>query len=287
MWAFTGGCHYAQECDRYLSNCGQCPQLQSRHHRDLSHWIWQRKAKAWKNTNLTIVTPSVWLGQCAKASALFQNHRVEVIPNGLDTTRYQPIDRTIVRKILGLPLDKQLILSGSLQSTSDQRKGFHLLQPALQSLSQAGWGDRAEVVIMGASKPATPVDIGFKVHYLGTLGDDISLAMLYAAADVFAAPSVQDNLPNTVMEAISCGTPCVAFNIGGMPDMIEHQQNGYLARPYEIHDFAQGLAWVLAEPSRHQHLCARSREKAEQEFSLHHQANRYTSLFTDLLHQSQ
>jgi glycosyltransferase involved in cell wall biosynthesis len=287
MWAFTGGCHYSQECDRYTTSCGQCPQLQSHRHHDLSHWIWRRKSNSWKNANLTIVTPSVWLSQCAKASALFQNQRIEVIPNGLDITRYQPIDRVTARKILGLPLNKQLILSGALQSTSDQRKGFHLLQPALQALSQAGWCDRAEIVIMGASKPATPVELGLKVHYLGTLGDDISLAMLYAAVDVFAAPSVQDNLPNTVMEAIACGTPCVAFNIGGMPDMIEHQQNGYLARPYDIADFAQGLAWVLAEPSRHQHLCVRSREKAEQEFSLHHQANRYASLFTELLHQSQ
>jgi glycosyltransferase involved in cell wall biosynthesis len=287
MWPFTGGCHYSQECDRYTTSCGECPQLQSHRHHDLSSWIWRRKANAWRDTNLTIVTPSVWLSQCAKASALFQNRRVEVIPNGLDITRYQPIDRSAARKILGLPLDKQLILSGSLQSTSDQRKGFHLLQPALKALSQAGWGNRTELVIIGASKPEIPIELGLKVHYLGTLGDDISLAMLYAAVDVFAAPSVQDNLPNTVMEAIACGTPCVAFNIGGMPDMIEHQKNGYLARPYEINDFAQGLAWVLDDPCRYQNLRFKSREKAEQEFSLHHHASRYASLFTELLRQSQ
>jgi glycosyltransferase involved in cell wall biosynthesis len=283
MWSFTGGCHYNQDCDRYTTGCGQCPQIQSQRDRDLSDWVWKRKAKAWKNLDLTIVTPSVWLGQCAKASALFRDLRIEVIPYGLDTTRYKPMDRTIARQILGLPLDKQLILAGALQATSDQRKGFHLLQPALTQLSQAGWGDRAELVIFGASKPKIPIDFGLKAHYMGTLGDDISLAMLYAAADVFVAPSVQDNLPNTVMEAIACGTPCVAFNIGGMPDMIDHQDSGYLARPYESADFAQGIVWVLEDADRHQKLCHQARQKAERSFPLDRQAERYNALFSELL----
>jgi glycosyltransferase involved in cell wall biosynthesis len=283
MWSFTGGCHYNQDCDRYKTGCGQCPQIQSQRDRDLSDWVWKRKAKAWKNLDLTIVTPSVWLGQCAKASALFRDVRIEVIPYGLDTTRYKPMDRTIARQILGLPLDKQLILAGALQATSDQRKGFHLLQPALTQLSQAGWGDRAELVIFGASKPKVPIDFGLKAHYMGTLGDDISLAMLYAAADVFVAPSVQDNLPNTVMESIACGTPCVAFNIGGMPDMIDHQSNGYLARPYESGDFAQGIVWILEDADRYQKLCHQARQKAEQSFPLDRQAKRYNALFSELL----
>jgi glycosyltransferase involved in cell wall biosynthesis len=287
MWSFTGGCHYNQDCDRYRIGCGQCPQIQSQRDRDLSDWVWKRKAKAWKDLDLTIVTPSVWLGQCAKASALFRDLRIEVIPYGLDTARYKPMDRTIARQILGLPLDKQLILAGALQATSDSRKGFHLLQPALTQLSQAGWGDRAELVIFGASKPKLPIDFGLNVHYMGTLGDDISLAMLYAAADVFVAPSVQDNLPNTVMEAIACGTPCVAFDIGGMPDMIDHQLNGYVARPYESADFAQGINWVLEDADRHQKLCHQARQKAEQAFTLNRQAERYHALFSELLNRSE
>jgi glycosyltransferase involved in cell wall biosynthesis len=287
MWSFTGGCHYNQACDRYTMSCGQCPQIESQRDGDLSNWIWQRKAKAWKNLDLTIVTPSVWLSQCAKASALFQNLRIEVIPYGLDTTRYRPMDRSIARQILGLPSDQRLILAGALQATSDQRKGIHLLQPALTQLSQSGWGDRTELVIFGASKPTTAVDFGLNVHYMGTLGDDISLAMLYAAADVFVAPSVQDNLPNTVMESMACGTPCVAFNIGGMPDMIDHRYNGYLARPYESADFAQGIAWVLEDADRHQKLCHQARQKTEQAFTLNRQADCYQSLFSELLNRSE
>ena len=279
MWAFTGGCHYNQECDRYTESCGVCPQLGSKRNWDLSRWVWRRKAKAWKNLNLTIVTPSVWLAKCAKESSLFKDKQVEVIPYGLDLNTYRPIDKKLARELLKLPQDKQLILFLSLRATSDSRKGFHLLQPALQELSQAGWKEKLEIIVVGASRPEKPPELGFKSHYLGILKDDMTLALAYSAADVFIAPSVQDNLPNTVLEAISCGTPCVAFKIGGMPDMIEHQQNGYLAQPYKIEDFARGINWVLENEARHQKLSHRAREKAEQEFALEIQAHCYASLF--------
>ena len=282
MWAFTGGCHYSWDCDRYTASCGACPQLGSDKNWDLSRWVWQRKAKAWKNSNLTIVTLSSWLAKCAKSSSLFQNSRIELIPNGLDTEKYRPINQKVAREILRLPEDKQLILFGSLQATSDKRKGFHLLQTALQNLSQSGWQDKLELVIFGASQPENPPEFGFKAHYLGTFSDDLSLALLYSAADVFVLPSVEDNLPNTVMEAIACGTPCVAFKIGGMSDMIEHQKNGYLAQPYQIEDLAQGIAWVLENEDRYQKLSHRAREKAEQEFTQDLQAQRYLSLFSEL-----
>jgi glycosyltransferase involved in cell wall biosynthesis len=156
------------------------------------------------------------------------------------------------------------------------------LQPALQGLSKSKWQNRLELVVFGSAQPENAPDLGFKTHYLGTLSDDLSLALVYSAADVFVLPSTQDNLPNTVLEAIACGTPCVAFNIGGMPDMIEHQKNGYLAQPYKIEDLAQGIAWVLENEERHQKLSHRSREKVEQEFTLELQAYRYLSLFKEV-----
>ena len=281
MWAFTGGCHYNEECDRYTQSCGNCPQLKSKSTHDLSHWVWQRKAKAWQNLNLTVVTPSKWLADCAKASSLFKNIPIEVIPNGIDTEKYRPINKQIARELLKLPQDKQLILFGSMKATSDRRKGFHLLQPALQSLIQSSWYNQLELVVFGSSQSDNH-NLGVKVHYLGQLNDDISIALAYAAADVFVLPSVQDNLPNTIMEAIACGTPCVAFNIGGMPDLIEHQQNGYLAEAFKSEDLAKGIAWVL-EKERHQKLCINARKKAEQEFTQQQQASRYLSLFEQIL----
>ncbi|MBW4668520.1 MAG: glycosyltransferase family 4 protein [Cyanomargarita calcarea GSE-NOS-MK-12-04C] len=282
MWAFTGGCHYNQECDRYTKSCGACPQLGSSKDGDLSRWVFQRKAKAWRNLNLTVVTPSLWLGNCARKSPLFQNYRIEVIPNGLDTAIYKPLSKQVARELLNLPQDKQLVVFGALQANSDSRKGLHLLQPALVNLSQSGLRDRLEIVIFGCNTPEVPPEFGFKSHYLGTLRDDLSLALIYSAADVFIAPSTQENLANTVMESLACGTPCVAFNIGGMPDMIEHQKNGYLAQPYKIEDLAKGIAWVLENPERHQKLAENARTKVEQEFTLEIQARRYKSLFDEI-----
>ncbi|MGD1871909.1 MAG: glycosyltransferase family 4 protein [Mastigocoleus sp.] len=288
MWAFTGGCHYNQDCFNYKASCGSCPQLHSRKNNstknsDLSRWIWKRKAKAWKNLELTIVTPSQWLAKCAKESSLFKDKQVEIIPYGLDLSKYTKFDKQIARRLLNLPQDKKIILFGALKATSDGRKGLHHLQPALKKLSDSGSIENLELAIFGASKPENPVDFGFKSHYLGTLNDDLTLALAYSAADVFVAPSVQDNLPNTVMEAIACGTPCVAFDIGGMPDMIEHQQNGYLAQAFKEEDLAQGIAWILESKDRYLKLSYRAREKAEQEFPLEKQATRYLSLFQSIL----
>lgn len=282
MWAFTGGCHYTEGCDRYTTSCGQCPQLNSHKDQDLSRWVWQRKAKAWAGLNLTVVTPSQWMSDCARSSSLFQNIRVEIIPYGLDIQRYKPIQRTVAREILNLPQDKRLILFGSM-NPDDSRKGLRFLQQALTRLGETGWQDKAELVILGGSGSNHLLDAKFKVHPIGRLSDDISLALVYAAADVFAAPSTEDNLPNTVMEALACATPCVAFKIGGMPDMIEHQRNGYLAQPYEVEDLARGIAWILGDQERHQSLCDRARQKTEQEFTLEQQGHRYLSLYDEIL----
>ena len=287
MWPFTGGCHYDQNCGRYVESCGACPLLKSNKNYDLSRWIWQRKSQAWKNLDLTIVTPSEWLAKCASSSSLFRNSRVEVIPNGLDLRTYKPIDRQVVRSLLNLPQDKHLVLFGAIKATSDRRKGFHLLNPALQRLCQSGWQDKIELIVVGASQPDNQVDLGFKTHYLGKLSDDISLAQVYAAADIFVAPSLQDNLPNTVVEAIACGTPCAAFKIGGMAEIIEHQQNGYLAQPFESQDLARGIAWILENEERHRQLCTRARAKAEQEFTQELQARRYDSLYSELVSHNQ
>jgi glycosyltransferase involved in cell wall biosynthesis len=288
MYPFTGGCHYSQDCDLYTAACGACPQLQSSRQQDVSRWIWHRKAKSWRSIDLTLVAPSQWLANCARSSSLFRNHRIEVIPNGIDTQIYKPVDRTVARHLLNLPQDRQLILFTATKATSDRRKGFHLLQTALQHLSQTPWRERVEAIVVGAGQPpesSPTLSTGIRTHYLGKLSDDISLALVYAAADVFVAPSTQDNLPNTVLEAIACGTPCVAFKIGGMPDLIDHQQNGYLAQPFQIEEFAEGIVWILADRERHRQLAIAARHKAEQEFSQELQARRYHDLFQQIVHQ--
>ena len=280
-WPFTGGCHIPFECIRYRQCCGKCPTLGSTNDNDISRWIWRRKKKAWRDLNLTIVTPSRWLANCAKASSLFHNIRIEVIPNGLDLKVFKPMNKRVARERLNLVVDKKIILFGAISAVHDRNKGFHFLHQALQMISKK-YPDEYEVLIFGSTEPSEPPNFGFKTHYLGYLQGDASLAWLYSAADVFISPSIQENLPYTVMESLACGTPCVAFNIGGMPDLIEHEQNGYLAKPFEPEDIARGISWVLENGDRWKMLSQKARRKVENEFSLEIIANRYAKLYQEI-----
>ena len=281
MWAFTGGCHYSDGCDRFQQDWGNCSQLNGSSKNDLSRSILRRKKKAWAGLDITIVTPSNWLAECAKESSLFKGRRIEVIHNGLDLNLFKSIDKTTAREIWDLPINKKLILFGAMNATSDRRKGFDLLYEGLKQLA-VKWSDKAELVVFGASEPENPPDFGLPVHYLGLLHDDVSLALLYSAADVMVTPSRQDNLPNIVVEPLACGTPVVAFNIGGMPDMIEHQINGYLAKSFDTSDLAAGINWVLSDENRHKELCIKAREKAVACFDIEKVVKQYESLYQEI-----
>ena len=284
MWPFTGGCHYAQDCDRYTQSCGACPQLNSQSLQDLSHQIWQRKAKAWRDINLTLVAPSHWFAEVMGSSSLFQNRRIEVIPHGIDLEQYRPLNPSFARDVLKLPQNKLLVLFGASSGvTNDPRKGFHLLQAALQQLSQNEWADQLEIVIFGINTPPIPPNLGFPTHYIGKLRDEVSLVLTYSAADVMVVPSLQESFGQTASESLACGTPVVAFDATGLKDIVDHQKNGYLAQPYCAEDLAKGIAWVLQNSDHRQTLIANAREKAVQAFSLHLQAQRYEALFQDLL----
>ncbi|MCC6454902.1 MAG: glycosyltransferase family 4 protein [Caldilineaceae bacterium] len=283
MWPLTGGCHYSGECTKYTTHCGACPQLVSARDRDLSHWVWQTKQSHWQPLNFTVVTPSRWLADCARQSTLFHRQRIEVIPNGLDTTIYRPLARAEARAQLGLPQEAKLLLFGAMNSTADRRKGYHLLLPALHRLAHEQTLADLQLVVVGADRSDDAAMPPIPIHYTGYVTDEHKLAALYAAADLFVAPSLEDNLPNTVMEALACGTPSVAFRIGGVPDMIEHQGNGYLAAPFEVDDLARGMAWVLADDERHRKLAQRARARVMEEFTLRHSAAQYQALYSELL----
>jgi len=278
-WPFTGGCHYFYNCDKYIYNCGACPQLGSSLKNDLSKREWKKKNKNWRNLNLVIVTPSNWLAKHAKKSSLFSKFRIEVIPNGLDLSIYKPIDKQFARKVLNLPLDKKIVLFGAINSTSNERKGFKYLKKAIEILSKKPLRRDVELVIFGTSN--CTYDLGLKINCLGKISDEITLALVYSAADVFVAPSIQDNLPNTVMEALACGTPCVAFNIGGMPDMIDHNENGYLAQPFDSVDLANGIEKILSEDS--ERFLVNTRKKVEENFEITKVARRYYLLYQEVL----
>ncbi len=282
-WPFTGGCFLPPDCTRYRDSCGKCPVLGSSREKDLSRRVWERKRAAWQNLNLTIVAPSRWMGGRARGSSLFRDTRIEVIPNGLDVNRYRPFDKRAAREFLDLPQDKRLILFGAKDATQDRNKGFHLFIQALHRLSASGWRDRFEVVLFGSPALDLSPDMRFKVHSLGWQNDEVSLARLYSAADVFVFPSLQETLGYAAMEAMACETPCVAFDQGGVPDLIDHEQNGYLARPFEPADLARGIAWVLEDDRRRGGLSERARGKVEREFAMEKVAARHRELYREIL----
>ena len=249
-WAFTGGCHVPGNCQGYKERCGGCPQLGSQHAWDLSRWVWNRKRKFWRGIPLTIVTPSRWLADCARSSSLLGDRRIEVIPNGIDVNQYRPVEKQEARAILGLPQEQKLVLFSAMNATCDMNKGFPYLEAALRRLFEDGWHERMELMVVGQSTPSTPVNTGVPHRFLGVLRDEISMRLAYSAADVTVMVSAQENLPNSIMESLACGTPVVAFNVGGVPHLVEHQVNGYLAQPFSIDDLSAGLSFVLSDEER-------------------------------------
>jgi len=282
MWPLTGGCHYSDDCERFQQECGNCPQLIRSSKNDLSRSVFRRKKRAWSSLNITIVTPSKWLAECVKSSNLFKDHRTQVIHNGLNLNLFKPIDKLFARKIWGLPIDKKLILFGAINATSDHRKGFDLLFESLKKLA-ADWSGKIDLVVFGDSEPKDPPHFGLPIHYLGHLHDDVSLALLYAATDVMITPSRQDNLPNIVVESLACGTPVAAFDIGGIPDIIDHKRNGYLAQPFNPRDLAIGIDWILSDKTRHNDLCIKAREKTVEYFDIEKVARQYADLYRDIV----
>jgi glycosyltransferase involved in cell wall biosynthesis len=280
-WAFTGGCHVPYDCKKYQQSCGACPILGSSSEHDLSRRTWLRKKKAWRNLDLTVVAPSHWLADCARSSSLFRETRIEVIHNGLDTQLFQPRNKEAARERLGLPNDKKIILFGAVRANTDRNKGFHLLQPALQTLSKSLPGTLA--VVFSSFESGDSHDLGMPVVCLGEINDDNLLASIYSAADVFVVPSLQESFCQTASEAMACGTPVVAFGATGLLDVVEHQRCGYLAQPYDTEDLAHGIAWVLEDNDRQSELSLIARQKVKTEFSLRKAADHYITLYRELL----
>lgn len=279
MWAFSGGCHYDEECGKYNKYCSSCPVLGSSNSKDLSYKIFTRKEKSYfKIKDLTIIGLSQWLTHCAQSSHLFQKRHVVNLPNPINSSKMCPIDKNIAKEILGISKEKKLLLFGAVGINSDPRKGFQELLKSLNSLKIPN----IEIMIFGAATPSNPINDKFTVHYTGHLVDDLSLRIIYSAANVVIVPSLQENLSNVVMEALSCATPVVAFNIGGNSDMIEHQKNGYLANPFDTDDLAFGIDWVI-ENEQYDSLCLKAREKVLNNFDSKIVVNKYLTLYQEIL----
>jgi glycosyltransferase involved in cell wall biosynthesis len=277
MNAFTGGCHYDMGCGRYDHGCGRCPQLGSGRENDLSRRIWERKRELFRRLapdRLHLVAPSRWMADEIGRSALLGRFPVTITPYGVDTETFAPRGRRESRRALDLPGDARIVLFLAA-STANPRKGFALLRQAMPALAETF--EDLFVLSAGSGHPA--LEVGVPHLHLGNIEDDRRLSQVYSAADVFVIPSLQDNLPNTVLEAMACGTPVAGFAVGGIPDMVRPGVTGRLAEPEDPASLAEAIAALLWDPAEREEMGAACRRVVLDEYTLELQARRCSELY--------
>jgi glycosyltransferase involved in cell wall biosynthesis len=282
IWPFSGGCHYPGNCLKFEGICGSCPQLGSTSDSDLSRSGMRLREAGYHNLDLTIVAPSRWIADLARRSHLFGRLRIEHIPTGVDLAVFHPGDRIAARARLNLPAEGHIVAFGALGATSDPRKGYAQLRTALGKLA-ASSDHQFTLVTFGGDEIKRQEQIArFPVRHLGRIDGQDALAEVYSAADLLAAPFLEDNLPNVVLEAIACGTPVAAFAAGGIPDAIEHEINGHLSPIGDTDGLAQGIALLLDRAGDGQ-IRRAAHARAIDRFDIQACARRYGSLFEEIV----
>jgi glycosyltransferase involved in cell wall biosynthesis len=240
-WTFTGGCHLPNDCERYTSRCGQCPALGSKKDSDLSRYIFSKKERYWNGKNITLVCPSKWMYENAKRSKLFENSDIQLIPNPIDTSIFKPKDKIEARKKYNLDLNKKYILFGSVDPLKDKNKGFELLKEALENLKLQD----VELIVFGTDEKE--IEINIPVKSVGYIQKEEDMASLYSAADITVLTSRSENLPNVLIESLACGTPCVGFRVGGIPEILAEEDFGEIAEPFDSKSLSSAIQRVLSK----------------------------------------
>ncbi|GAP97600.1 glycosyltransferase family 4 protein [Leptolyngbya sp. NIES-2104] len=282
MWSFTGHCSYSYDCDRWKTGCGNCPYPETYPSIKLDNTRTEWKLKNWiyDRSDLTIVAPSRWLVEQAKAG-LLGRFDVHHIPYGIDTEAYQPLDQEHCRSLLGIPQDKKVLMFAAF-SLSDSRKGSDVLVKALQALPSSLKSETLLLTIGTGSETLSEV-VGMPTVNLGHVSNDRLKAIAYSAADLFLLPTRADNLPLVLQESLACGTPMVSFKVGGVPDVVRHRVTGYLASPNDAEDLGQGIVELLEDPDLRHQMQQNARAIAIEEYRLDQQADRYLELYCALL----
>ncbi len=246
MWAITGGCHHSFTCEKYKTECNACQMFPDKSMIDWPAREFKKKLKLYsKYSNLYFVAPSKWLFNCAKESFLTKDKPIYYIPNIISNEWFKPIDKTTAREILNIDRNETLIAFGA-SSVESPYKGWAYLRKALELIKEDNSFDNISILLFGSGfNKKIEKELPFKSIFTGYLGDELSTSVVYNASDVFVTPSLADNQPTTVMESLCCGTPVVGFEVGGIPDMISHKENGYLARYKDADDLADGIRFCL------------------------------------------
>jgi len=276
MWPMTGGCHIAMDCDRYTSLCGKCPRLNSKTRWDLSRFVINRKKK-YLPRKLVPVGISSWLSDKAKTSFLLHSFDLTTIHNTVDTKTFFPVEKSMAREILRVPKDRKIICVAA-QNLMDVWKGFGKFLQAIELLDK----NEYFLCIMGNCEQSLISQTGFDYKYFGFLQDNISIQLVYSAANVFVAPSIIESFGRMLIEALACATPVVCFDATGPKDIIDHKVDGYKAEPFSFNDLATGIRWVCEHPHPSDlHEAALS--KVKKQFDLPIIARQYINLYEKLL----
>lgn len=286
MWPYTGHCQYSYDCDRWKTGCGHCPYPDGYPaiQRDGTALEWKLKQWAFQRSNLVVVTKSRWATEQVQQSMLshFPHHRIY---NGVDTQIFYPRDRQSCRQSLGLPLDRNILLF-SASNLNNPRKGGDLLLQAIRELPQSVTANLL-LLTLGHGGESLAQAVGIETVNLGYISDEQRLAHCYAAADLFLFPTRNELLGNVALESLACGTPVVAFKVGGVPDVVQHGLTGYLAEPENASDLCRGIQQLLTQPQLHQNMSRNGPERVKQDFSLEVAVQKYTNLYHSLLAQAE
>ena len=283
IWPATAICHLTLECRNFETKCQQCRLLPGGGSiNDLAARIWKKKQQMLEDKRITFVTCSEWLGQEARKSALLKGQQVVTVPNPIDTHIYRPTDKKTARQAVGLPVDGRIILFVS-QRVTNPNKGMQYLVDACRLLAneQTDKLQDISVAVLGGHAEEIANQLPFPTYPLGYVNDEHRIVNVYNAADVFVLPSLSENLPNTIMEAMACGVPCIGFRVGGIPEEIDHLENGYVADYRSADDLARGLRYVLCE-SDYEALSSNCLHKVARNYSQQSVANQYLKVYDTL-----
>lgn len=281
LWPLTGHCAYPGACDRWLGGCGPCPDLAAYPPlaRDTTGLLWRDKRKLYSRCRLTVVAPSSWTEDAARRSPLFAGCAVHRIPNGLDLEVFRPLERRAAAEVLGLDPDRPAILFSANVVDDNPRKGSGLLMEALNRL---GRGDEVQVLLAGLGGERWRGRIPQHVVPLGYLRDDRLIAAANAAAHMVVVPSVAENLPNTILEAMACGRPVIAFDSGGIRDAVADHRTGLLVPNGDAEALAAAMAALLDDPGMRRDLGEAALDTCRAEYDSRLQARRFEELYADL-----
>jgi glycosyltransferase involved in cell wall biosynthesis len=280
MYPFTGGCHYSMGCEKFVERCGACPQLGSSNESDLAarnyarkrYVLYRRRPEATR-----LVTPSRWMAAEVARSSLLGRFETSVIPYALDTEVFQPRDRYSAREIFGLPHGQKIIMSVA-DSLEKYRKGLDLLVTALSSFQ-----NRSDLMFVSVGHGSLKNYRGPQHFSLGPINSERLLSFAYSAADIFVAPARQEAFGQVLVEAMACGIPAIAFNVGGFSDIIRNNQTGLLVSGGDVGQLAQAISTLVDDDDMRARMSAKSRCIVIEEYGLERQANQYKSVYEQLI----